>query len=110
PEKTPVMLFGHLGTNNNLRYIASARQETRLWMWEAVSAGGSFWNCVFNGQHPGATYDRRNADLAADIYGFMENFEDKLTHQEPAADVTVLYSRASNAYLGRTDRQKDGYL
>src|SRR5690606_27017246 len=36
PEKTPVMLFGHLGTNNNLRYLASARQETRLWRWVAV--------------------------------------------------------------------------
>jgi len=79
-------------------------------MWEAISAGGSFWNCVFNGQHPGATYDRRNADLAADIYGFMETHEAKLARQEAAADVTVLYSRASNAVLGRSDRQQDGYL
>ncbi len=105
PEKTPVMLFGHLGTNNNLRYISSPKQETRLWMWEAISAGGSFWNCVFNGQHPNATYDRRNAFLVEDVYAFMEQHEEILTVQKTAAEVTVLYSRASNAILG-----KDGYM
>jgi hypothetical protein len=110
PDKTPVMLFGHLGTNNDLRYISSAKQETRLWMWEAISAGGSFWNCVFNGQHPGATYDRRNAMLTADIFDFMERNEDILVKQETAAEVSVLYSRSTNAALGNPDRSKDAYL
>ncbi|WP_165452690.1 alpha-amylase family protein [Paenibacillus thalictri] len=110
PDKTPVMLFGHLGTNNDLRYISSAAQETRLWMWEAISAGGSFWNCVFNGQHPGKTYDRRNALLCADIYEFMELNEEVLSGQETAGEVSVLYSRATNAALGNPDRSKDAYL
>ncbi|MFH5181791.1 hypothetical protein ACHHV8_03680 [Paenibacillus sp. TAB 01] len=110
PDKTPVMLFGHMGTDNQLRYISSARQETRLWMWEAIGAGGSFWNCLFNGQHPGRTYDRRNALLCADIYGFMEKHEELLTGQEPLADVNVLYSRATNAALGNPDRSRDAYL
>jgi hypothetical protein len=110
PDKVPVMLFGHLGTNNDLRYISSAKQETRLWMWEAVSAGGSFWNCVFNGQHPGATYDRRNALLSADIYEYMERYEDLLTEQETVAEVNVLYSRATNAAFGNPNRSKDAYL
>ncbi|TBL79104.1 alpha-amylase family protein [Paenibacillus thalictri] len=110
PDKTPVMLFGHLGTNNQLRYVSSASQETKLWMWEAVSAGGSFWNCVFNGQHPGMTYDQRNALLSADVFAYMERHEDLLTRQEAAAEVNVLYSRASNAALGNPDRAKDAYL
>jgi hypothetical protein len=105
PEKTPVMLFGHLGTNNNLRYISSPKQETRLWMWEAISAGGSFWNCNFNGQHPNATYDRRNAFLCEDIYAFMEKHEEFLTVQQTAAEVSVLYSRATNRAFG-----KEGYM
>ncbi len=110
PDKTPVMLFGHLGTNNNLRYVSSPAQETRLWMWEAVSAGGSFWNVVFNGQHPAATYDRRNAMLCADIFAYMERNEDVLTAQDTVPDVTVLYSRATNGALGHADRSKDGYM
>ncbi|NHN28951.1 alpha-amylase family protein [Paenibacillus agricola] len=110
PDKTPVMLFGHLGTNNDLRYISSAKQETRLWMWEAISAGGSFWNCIFNGQHPGATYDRRNAQLSSDIYGYMEQNEEVLTEQTTVAEVNVLYSRATNAVLGNPNRSKDAYL
>ncbi|MBW7458546.1 hypothetical protein K0U00_31340, partial [Paenibacillus sepulcri] len=110
PDKTPVMLFGHLGTNNNLRYISSPKQETRLWMWEAISAGGSFWNVIFNGAHPGSTYDRRNAMLSADIYDYMERHEDVLTIQNTDPEVTVLYSRASNAALGNHDRSKDAYM
>ena len=79
-------------------------------MWEAVSAGGSFWNVGFNGQHPGATYDRRNALLTADVFAYMERHEDVLTVQEAEAEVTVLYSRATNGTLGSGDRQKDGYM
>lgn len=105
PDKTPVLLFGHLGTNNNLRYVSSPKQETRLWMWEAISAGGSFWNVIFNGQHPDATYDRRNAFLCEDVFGYMKRNEDVLSEQRSVAEVTVLYSRATNAAFG-----KEGYL
>lgn len=87
PTKTPVMLFGHLGTNNQLRYVSSEPQETRIWLWQSISAGGSLWNTIFNGQHPNATYDRRNAWLVKDIYAYMEKHEDLLANQEP---VTML--------------------
>lgn len=110
PDKTPVMLFGHLGTNNELRYVASSVPESRIWLWEAVSSGGSIWDVTFNGQHPGATYDRRNALLCQDIYAYMKQYEDVLSAQQAEADVTILYSRASNNTFNKADRQKDAYI
>ncbi|MDF2962140.1 MAG: hypothetical protein K0S39_3875 [Paenibacillus sp.] len=110
PDKTPVMLFGHLGTNNELRYVSSSVPETRIWMWQAVSAGGSLWNCIFNGQHPGATYDRRNALLTKDIYKYMEQYEHLLNEQLPVSDVSIFYSRNSNNIFNNGDRTKDAYI
>ncbi|TBL76350.1 alpha-amylase family protein [Paenibacillus thalictri] len=110
PDKTPVMLFGHLGTNNELRYVSSSVPETRIWMWQAVSSGGSLWDCIFNGQHPGATYDRRNAFLAKDVYAYMEKNESLLAEQLPVSDVSILYSRNSNNIFNNGDRTKDAYI
>ena len=103
PNKTPIMLFGHLGTNNHLRYIASSPEETKIWMWQAVSAGGSLWNCVFNGQHPARTHDRRNAYLVKEVYSFMKKNEDLLHHQRPMAAAAIYYSRASNLKFNKSD-------
>jgi hypothetical protein len=110
PNKTPVMLFGHLGSNNELRYVSSSVPETRIWLWQAVSAGGSLWDCIFNGQHPGATYDRRNALMVQDIYDYMKSHETTLSRQEPVQDVTILYSRNSNNIFNNGDRSKDAYI
>lgn len=110
PDKVPIMLFGHLGSNNELRYVASPAAETRIWMWQAVSAGGSLWNCIFNGHHPGATFDRRNAQLCKDVYTYMEKHEDKLHGQNADADVVIYYSRSSNNKFGNGDRSKDAYI
>lgn len=110
PNKVPIMLFGHLGSNNELRYVSSPAAETRIWMWQAASAGGSMWNCSFNGHHPGATFDRRNALLCQDVYAYMEKHEDKLHRQAPDADVVIYYSRTSNNKFGNGDRNKDAYI
>lgn len=110
PEKTPVLHFGHLGTNNELRYVASNPEETRIWMWETVSAGGSLWNCIFIGQHGEKTYDQRNALISKDIFSYMEMHEDKLENQLPVAEVSIFYSRDTNNLLGNGDRAKDHYV
>ncbi|WP_020621191.1 alpha-amylase family protein [Paenibacillus daejeonensis] len=110
PEKVPIMLFGHLGTNNELRYISSPAAETRIWLWQAVSAGGSLWNSLFNGMHPGVTFDRRNAYLCKDVYAYMEEQEALLHGQTPMADVAIYYSRTSNNRFGSGDREKDAYI
>ncbi len=110
PDKVPVMLFGHLGTNNELRYVSSSVPETRIWMWQAASAGGSLWDCIFNGQHPDATYDRRNAYLIRDIYAYMREHEELLNDQLPTADVSIYYSRNSNNIFNNGNRSKDAYI
>ncbi len=110
PNKTPVMLFGHLGTNNELRYVSSSVPESRIWLWEAISSGGSIWDVTFNGQHADATYDRRNAFMCQDIYAYMEQYEELLATQQAEADVTILYSRASNNTFNKADRHKDAYI
>jgi len=110
PEKVPVMLFGHLGTDNELRYVSSPDAETRIWMWQAVSSGGSLWNCLFNGHHPGVTFDRRNAYLCKDVYEYMEKHAELLNSQTPEADVAIYYSRNTNNLFGSGNRDKDAYI
>lgn len=110
PEKTPVLHFGHLGTNNELRYVASNPEETRIWMWETISAGGSLWNCIFVGQHGEQTFDQRNALISKDVFNYMETHEEKLDNQFPVSEATIFYSRDSNNLLGKGDRSKDHYV
>jgi hypothetical protein len=110
PEKTPIMLFGHLGTNNELRYVSKSPAESRIWMWQAVSGGGSLWSTIFNGQHPDRTHDRRSAYLCRDVYAYMEEHEDKLTDQEPVADVTVYYSMKTSKRFAHGKREEDSYI
>ncbi|CAM3834467.1 alpha-amylase family protein [Polaromonas hydrogenivorans] len=108
--KTPVILTGHLGMDNQYRYVSGAPAEVRLWMWQAVSAGGSLWNTTFNGQHPAKTHDRRNAFLVADIYAFMEENEALLHGQQPEAAVAILYSQKSSFQFSDSNRASDRYL
>ncbi len=110
PDKVPVMLYGHLGTNNQLRYVSNAPSEAKIWTWQAVSAGGSLWDCTFNGQHPGRTFDRRNAYLAAETNAFMKKHEALLSRQRPLASVKILYSKRTSEKFGNGDRQKDHYI
>lgn len=107
PEKTPVALFGHLGSDNRLRNVASPVAETRLWMWQGISAGGSLWDTTFTGQHPGVAPDRRNAELPREAYAYMERFATSLNAQQAVADVELLYSRDTRLAFGDHARGKD---
>lgn len=109
-DKTPVVLYGHLGTDNQLRYVSGSPAEVRLWMWQAVSAGGSLWDCTFTGQHPGSAHDRRNAYLGSDIFAWMKEHEGVLHGQQPAAAVAILYSQQSDIRFSDNDRSKDQYF
>jgi hypothetical protein len=64
-------------------------------MWEAASVGANLWNCMFNGQHPAAADDRRNAYIETDVYRYLKDNEDLLQGQTPVADVGIYFSRAS---------------
>jgi hypothetical protein len=64
-------------------------------MWEAASDGANFWNCMFNGQHPAAADDRRNAYIETDLYRYLKDNEDIIQGQVPVADVGIYFSKAS---------------
>ena len=93
PRKTTVLLTGNNGTR--WRLVKDPSQETRIWMWEAVSVGANFWNCHFNGQYPAATDDRRNAYIETDVYNYLCNNEDLIQGQTPVTDVGIYFSKAS---------------
>lgn len=102
-----VLLTGNNGTR--WRYVKAPTLESILWQWEAVSVGGCLWNCMFNGQHPGNTFDIRNAFIERDVYAFMKDHEAVLTRQVPVEDVGIFFSKASRDALGHDAEAADGY-
>jgi hypothetical protein len=98
PEKSPVILFGGNGTEH--RYIYDPPVDLRQWLWEAAANGGGFWNCYFNGAHPAATIDVRNAYLPGDSYAYIQQNEGLIQQLEPVKDVAIYYSRKSAQMLG----------
>ena len=107
PARQPVLLWGGNGTSH--RFIIDPPVDSRIWLWEGLGLGSGFWNCLFNGQHPGATHDRRNAMIGRDAYEFLETHEAALDGQVPVEDVTVLYSKPSKDLFGSDDDREDAY-
>jgi hypothetical protein len=93
PEKEAIILYGGNGTSH--RYVMDPAIDLKVWLWQALAAGGRFWNCSFTGMHPGATYDRRTAFHQSDTYQFVKANEKELRLQTAVADVAVYYSRAT---------------
>ncbi|HEY5562754.1 MAG TPA: alpha-amylase family protein [Clostridiaceae bacterium] len=106
-DKQAVMLYGNNGTL--WRYVKDPTVESKIWLWEGVSVGANFWNCMFNGQYPGGTYDNRNAYMEKEIYSYLEDNEAILGNQIPAQDIGIYFSKATRDYFGSDDEDKDGY-
>ncbi len=106
-KKQPVVLFGGNGTSHRL--VMDPPLDTRIWLWETVALGGGMWNCVFNGNHPGLTHDRRNAFIHADAYRFLAENSDSINNMAPYADVAVLYSKRNKDLFGSEDTLADSY-
>ena len=107
PAKQAVLLYGNNGTN--WRYVKDPLVENKLWMWEAAAVGGNYWNCLFNGQHPGATHDVRAARMEDEVYAYLEENEELLNGKLPVKDVGILYVKAARDTFGKDDETKDGY-
>lgn len=97
PEKEAIILYGGNGTAH--RYVMDPPTDLNVWLWEALSSGGRFWNCGFTGAYPAATYDRRNAYNSSDIYGFVRDHEELLAGQAPLATVGIYYSRPTRQFF-----------
>jgi len=102
PEKEAIILYGGNGTSH--RYVMDPPEDLKIWLWEALSGGGRFWNCNFTGMHPDATHDRRNAFNNKDAYAFVREHEEVLAHQAPVATVAVYYSRPTRLFY-RQERE-----
>lgn len=106
-DKQAVLLYGNNGTK--WRYVKAPSCETKLWMWEAAGVGGGFWNCMFNGQHPAATFDTRNAYIEKEVYRYLKEYESLLDGQLPVKDVGIYYSKYTRDGLGSDNEANDGY-
>lgn len=106
-KKQVVLLYGNNGTK--WRYIMAPRQETRIWLWEAASVGAGYWNCMFNGQYPGATHDRRNAELETEVFTYLKENEDILDGMTPFAEVGIYYSKPTRDRFGNDKEDLDEY-
>lgn len=103
--KQCVALTGNNGTK--WRYVRAPGLESRLWMWEVISAGGLLWNNYFNGQHPDVAVDRRNAELQADMFRYLKQNEAYLQDMKPEGEAGIYYSRPTRDWYG--SREKDDY-
>lgn len=107
PKKQTVLLYGNNGTK--WRYVMAPKQETKIWLWEAASVGAGYWNCMFNGQHPGCTHDRRNAGLETEVYTYLKQHKEILDGLIPWEDVGIYYSKPTRDCFGADREEKDGY-
>ncbi|MDR1536616.1 MAG: hypothetical protein LBU32_01220 [Clostridiales bacterium] len=107
PDKQVVMLTGNNGTK--WRYAKAPSVETRLWMWGGASVGSGFWNCMFNGQHPGASPDRRNSLIESPIHSYLKENEELLQGLAPVADGGIFFSKPTRDSFGSELIDKDRY-
>lgn len=107
PEKEAIILYGGNGTSH--RYIMDPSVDLKVWLWQALAAGGRFWNCNFTGSHPDATYDRRNAFHQSDAYLFVKQHEKVLTQHAAVATIGIYYSRATRQSFRKKAVEQDHF-
>ncbi len=107
PEKEAIILYGGNGTSH--RYITDPVTDLKVWLWEALAAGGRFWNCSFTGMHPGATYDRRSAYHQTETYLFVKENEKLLMQHAPVANVGIYYSKATRLSFRNKSEEADNF-
>ncbi|HEY5465760.1 MAG TPA: alpha-amylase family protein [Clostridia bacterium] len=107
PSKQSVIVTGGNGTR--WRYTADPAEETRLWLWEIASVGGGVWNCYFNGQHPAATLDRRNAYSEKDAYTYLAQNSELIENMVPKEEIGIYYSKYTRDAYCKADEKEDQY-
>lgn len=107
PEKEAIILYGGNGTSH--RYVMDPPTDLNVWLWQALAAGGRFWNCSFTGSHPGATHDRRTALHQTETYQFVKTNEKLLTQHAAVANVGVYYSRATRLSFRNKTEEGDAF-
>ena len=107
PQKEAIILYGGNGTSH--RYIMDPPIDLKVWLWQALAAGGRFWNCSFTGSYPAATYDRRTALHQTETYQFVKTNERLLSQHISVANVGVYYSRATRMSFRNKSEEEDRF-
>ncbi|MGD0745609.1 MAG: alpha-amylase family protein [Verrucomicrobiota bacterium] len=107
PEKEAVVLYGENGTLH--RYIMDPPVDLRIYLWEALAAGGRFWNTNFTGSYPDATSDRRNAFNDVEACQFVRRHQKLLAQHVPVAAAGVYYSRPTRLFYRRPSAEGDRF-
>ena len=106
PEKEAIILYGGNGTRH--RMVIEPSLDTKIWLWEMLSAGGRFWNCYFT-DVPSITHDRRNADNQSEAYNFVKVNADVFEQHVPVANVGVYYSRPTRLFYRQDTLEGDSF-
>jgi hypothetical protein len=107
PEKEAVILYGGNGTAH--RYVMDPPNDLKIWLWQALAAGGRFWNCNFTGMHPNATLDRRNAFNNTEAYEFVKTHEKILAQQAPVTTIGIYYSKSTRLLFREESPEGDRF-
>ena len=107
PEKEAIILYGGNGTAH--RYVRDAPIDLNIWLWQALAAGGRFWNCNFTGMHPAATHDRRNAFNNTEPYFFVKEHEKKLAGHVPVQTAGIYYSKYTRQFYRNPPEEGDRF-
>ena len=107
PQKEAIILYGGNGTSH--RYIMDPPVDLKVWLWQALAAGGRFWNCSFTGSYPAATYDRRTAFHQTEAYQFVKVNEKLLSQHTSVANIGVYYSRATRLTFRNKSEEGDRF-
>ena len=107
PQKEAIILYGGNGTSH--RYVMDPPIDLKVWLWQALSAGGRFWNCSFTGSYPAATYDRRTAFHQTETYQFVKENEKLLSQHTSVSNVGVYYSRATRLTYRNKSEEGDRF-
>jgi hypothetical protein len=107
PEKEAIILYGGNGTAD--RYVIDPPLDLKIWLWEALAAGGRFWNCYFTGPYPAATHDRRNAFNHTGAYLLVRKYKNLLEQQVPVANVGIYYSRPTRLFYREKPEEGDSF-
>lgn len=107
PEKEAIILYGGNGTAH--RYVRDAPIDLNVWLWQALAAGGRFWNCNFTGMHPAATHDRRNAFNNTEPYFFVKKNEKLLEGHAPVQPIGIYYSKYTRQFYRIPPEEGDSF-
>lgn len=106
PAREAVVMYGGNGTTHRL--VIDPPVDLKIWLWEMISAGGTFWNCYFSNV-PTLTNDNRNAYNESDACYYIRDNEKLLEQHIPLANIGIYYSNPTRLSYRQKSLEGDRY-